>query len=160
MKTIIRLALCTLLSLPLMSAPKEKHSHAPRVGPQGGKVLESTPLHAEFFVQQDRKISVTFYDEKMKEVTPSTQQIKVIAEMKSGKKSFDLEKSTTSFISKESLPEGDGYRIVVQIKNDPASKPQNFRIDYLTVLCAGCKRAEYACTCAHAEGGEHSGHKH
>lgn len=159
MKKIVQLVLSALLTLPLISS-EDHHSHAKLVGPQGGKVLESTPLHAEFFVQPDQKISVTFYDDSMKKVPPSMQSVKVIIESKSEKKTIELEKAALAFVSKEPITSGDGYRVVVQIKNDPAAKPQNFRIDYITALCGGCKRAEYACTCEHAEGGNHSGHKH
>jgi hypothetical protein len=32
-------------------------------GPKGGRVLATEPLQAEFFVQPDKKVSITFYDE-------------------------------------------------------------------------------------------------
>lgn len=132
-------------------AAESDHSHKTLAGPKGGRILESSPLHAEFFVQADRKVSVTFYDASMKPVSPSTQQIKTIAEAKTGKATLEFEKTNEAFVSKTSLPEGDGYRIVVQIKNDALAKPQNFRIDYIPAICSGCKRAEYACICEHAE---------
>ena len=95
----------------------------------------------------------------MKPVPTTTQEIKVIAEPKSGKATLDFEKKADSFVSKTVLPEGEGYRVVVQIKNDAAAKPQNFRIDYHTEVCGECKRAEYACICEDA-GGDHSDHSH
>ena len=132
-------------------AAESGHSHKTIAGPKGGKILESTPLHAEFFVQADRKVSVTFYDADMKPVAPSTQKLKVIAEAKPDKATLEFEKMNDAFISKTTLPEGNGYRVVVQIKTDTSAKPQNFRIDYIPAICNGCKRAEYACTCEHAE---------
>ena len=42
---------------------------------------------------------------------------------------------------------GDGYNIVVQLKQTPEAKPQIFRFTYDASICGGCKRAEYACTC-------------
>ncbi len=131
-------------------AAESGHSHQALAGPKGGKIVESLPLHAEFLVQADKKVSVTFYDDTMKPITPSTQQVKVIAEAKTGKTVLEFEKTGAAFLSKTTLPDGDGYRLVLQIKNDPAAKPQNFRIDYHSALCKGCQRAEYACTCEHA----------
>ena len=43
-------------------------------------MLETEPFHAEFFVQPDKKVSITFYDESMKPVAPEEQIVKVIAE--------------------------------------------------------------------------------
>lgn len=163
MKSIAHLLITGLLavsSISAFAAGGEKHAHKPIPGPNGGKVLESEPLHAEFFVQPDRKVRVTFYDEAMKPSAHAAQQVKVIAEAKSGKATLEFEKSGDALVSKTALPEGDGYRIVVQIKNDAAAKPQNFRVDFHTETCSGCKLAEYACTCDHAEGGDHSGHGH
>ena len=85
MKKIVQLVLSALLTLPLISA-EDHHSHAKLVGPQGGKVLQSTPLYSEFFVQPDQKVSLTFYDKTMKKVAPTTQLIKVIIESKLEKK--------------------------------------------------------------------------
>ncbi len=131
----------------------------PISGSKGGKILSSTPLHAEFFVQPDRKVSITFY-EALKQVAPSGQEIKVIAEAPMGKVTLEFEKDATGYISKTALPAGDGYRIVVQIKNDATAKSQNFRVDFHTEICKECGHPEYACTCAHAAGGDHSGHGH
>ncbi len=131
----------------------------PISGSKGGKILSSVPLHAEFFVQPDRKVSITFYDEALKQVAPTGQEIKVIAEAPTGKVTLEFEKGATGYLSKTALPAGDGYRIVVQIKNDATAKPQNFRVDFHTEICKECGHPEYACTCAHA-GGDHSGHGH
>jgi hypothetical protein len=141
-------------------AKAEAHAHKLIPGPKGGKVLESKPLYAEFFVEPDKKVSVTFYDTTMKPVAPSAQEVKVITEAKSGKTILEFTKSGDGLVSKTALPDGDGYRIVVQIKNEATAKPQNFRVDYHTEICGGCKRAEYACSCDHATGGDPSGHGH
>lgn len=157
MKCILSLLFITVLvSLNAYAADDHKHKVIP--GPKGGKVLESEPLHAEFFVQPDRKVSVIFYDEAMKPVAASVQEVKVIAEAKTAKTTLEFIKTGDGFVSKTALPDGDGYRVVVQIKNNAAAKPQNFRIDYHTEICKECKRAEYACACEHAEGGEHKAH--
>jgi hypothetical protein len=127
-------------------------------GPKGGKLLENEAPRAEFFVNQDRKVEVTFYDENLKPVAPTEQIVNVIAEAESGKAKLELEKTGTGFISKTALPEGDGYMIVVQIKSSPSAKNQNFRVPFHSESCPECQRAEYACICE--EHGEGDGHDH
>ncbi|HEY5953310.1 MAG TPA: hypothetical protein VIT18_03040 [Terrimicrobiaceae bacterium] len=147
------LILLTIVATSAYSA--DEHDHKVIPGPKGGKVLETDPLHAEFFVQPDRKVSVTFYDQAMKPVAPGEQVVKVIAEAPSGKTTLDFEKSGDALVSKTALPEGDDYRVVLQIRQTADGKPQNFRIDYSTETCSDCKRPEYACVCS-----DHAGHGH
>jgi hypothetical protein len=151
MKLIPSLILAVLVTLPVCAAPGHKHA----AGPNGGRILETTPFHTEFFVQPDRRIRLTFLDEAMKPAAAGAQEAKAIAEAKTGKVSLEFEKNGDALVSKTALPEGDGYRIVVQIKPESGAKPQNFRVDYLTHVCGGCKLAEYACICDHASGGGH-----
>lgn len=158
MKHILAVVLATTIVAATAFAAEKGHAHKVVPGPKGGKILEMEPLHAEFFVQPDKKASVTFYDSAMKPVAPVAQQVKVIAEAKTGKVTLEFEKAGDAFVSKTVLPEGDGYRVVIQIKNDFSAKPQNFRVDYHAEICAECKRAEYACACEHAEGAEHKAH--
>jgi hypothetical protein len=155
----------SLLLLPLFLAPcsqgAEDHQHRKIVpGPKGGKILEIGSGHAEFFVQADKKVRVMLYDEAMKPVLPQAQEVKVIAEAKAGQAVLELEKTGEAFVSKSALPDGDGYRVVVQIKNDRAAKPQNFRIDYRPEVCGGCQRAEYACICEGHAADEAPKHSH
>jgi len=141
--------LCALLLTATAAMAAESHSHKTLPGPKGGRILESTPRHAEFLVRPDRKISVTFYDAALKPVAPSTEEVKAIAEAKTGKTAFEFEKTGDALVSKEALPAGDGYRVVVLIKSQAGAKSQNFRIDYREEICGECKRVEYACICGH-----------
>ena len=51
-------------------------------------------------------------------------------------------------VSREPLPEGDGYNLVVQVRANAEAKPQNFRFAFLNHICLGeCENPEYACTC-------------
>ncbi len=116
-------------------------------GPKGGRLLEVDGQKAEFFVTQDKKIEITFYDAAMKPVAPAEQVVAVIAEARSGRTKVDLEKTATGYISTAPVPEGTPYRVVVQMRSKPGTKPQNFRVDLDLTNCGGCNRAEYACTC-------------
>jgi hypothetical protein len=119
-------------------------------GPKGGRLLENVPHKAEFFVTKDQKAEITFYDAALKPVAPGTQVVAINVEPKSGRARLDLEKTATGFISKTPLPDSSTpYRVVVQIREKPDASPKNFRIDLDLAVCGECRRAEYACTCAH-----------
>lgn len=116
-------------------------------GPKGGRLLETEPQKAEFFVNKDRKVEISFYDAALKPVAPTTQVVSVTAEPKSGRTKLDLEKTADGYVSKSALPEGEPYRVVVQVRPTPDAKPQNFRVDLDLSICNECKHPEYACTC-------------
>jgi hypothetical protein len=154
----IILAILTVAATAAFSAEGQSRQAIP--GPKGGKVLETKPLHAEFFIQPDKKVSITFYDESMNPVAPGDQVVKVIAEAPSGKATLDFEKTGDAFVSTAALPEGDGYRLVVQVKQSGDAKPQNFRLEYHTEMCGECKHPEYACICENHSGAGRQGHAH
>jgi len=116
-------------------------------GPKGGRLLETEPQKAEFFVNADRKAEISFYDANLKPVAPGSQVVAVTAEPKSGRAKVEFEKTATGYVSKTALPEGEPYRVVVQVRTTPEAKPQNFRVDFNLETCGECKHPEYACTC-------------
>lgn len=118
-------------------------------GPKGGRILEKTSPKAEFFVEQDKTISITFYDAAMKPVPAADQSVTVIADAKTGKEKMEFEKKGNALVSKTKLPAGDGYNLVVQFKEKADAKPQNFRFKLDLGTCGECKRAEYGCICGH-----------
>ena len=116
-------------------------------GPKGGRLLEADGFKAEFFVEKDRTVNVTFYDTDLKKVPATTQSATAVAEAPSGKKTIEFEKRNDELVSKEPLPEGEGYNVVMRIKTAEGGAPKNFRIPLETHICGGCQHAEYACTC-------------
>ncbi len=130
-------------------------SAKPIAGPKGGRIVTTEAPHVEFFVEKDRTVAVTFYDAALKPVAPGSQVISVIAEDKSGKAQLALEKTATVFSSKQALPEGDDYTVVVQVRDAAGAKPKNYRVLFHDEICKECKRAEYACICDDAGHEEH-----
>lgn len=130
----------------------------PLPGPKGGKILTVAAPHAEFFVEPDRRITVSFYDAKMQPLPPGSQVVTAIAEAKSGKATLALDRTATGFTSRTTLPDGDAYTIVVQIRDTAGTRPTNYRVLFHDEICPDCKRAEYACACDDA--GKGHGHKH
>ena len=89
----------------------------PIPGPKGGRILTTDAPHAEFFVEKDRKVVVSFYDKALKPVALSGQVVTAIAEAKSGKKTLEFVEQNGALVSKTALPDGDDYNVVVQIKD-------------------------------------------
>ena len=146
MKTSLKLvALAGVLCAGLLTLNAADKKHLG--GPKGGRLLEKTEPKAEFYVEKDHTVSITFYDAALKSVPAAAQSVTVIADGKDGKARVEFEKKGDVLVSKSKLPEGDGYNLVVQFKQTADAKPQNFRFKLETHACGGCKRAEYACTC-------------
>lgn len=146
MKRILPILIATLTLSAAIAA--DDHDHKPTAGPNGGRVIEIEGGHAEFFIQPDKKVRVTILGEGNKAVAPGEQKVSVVAEAPSGKAKLAFAKTAEAFVSETPLPDGDGYRVVLQIRATDAGKAQNTRIDYHTEVCGECKHPEYACTCA------------
>jgi hypothetical protein len=94
MNTLLKTTLI-LFAIASTAFAEKEHSHdKPIPGPKGGRILEVEGGHAEFFVQPDNKVSITFYDSEMKPAAPDEQVVKVVAEAPSGKTTLDFEKSS------------------------------------------------------------------
>lgn len=131
----------------------------PIAGPKGGRVVTTDAPHVEFFVEKDRTVVVSFYDKDLKAVPVAGQVVSATAEAKSGKVKLVFAAKNGALVSTASLPEGDDYTVVLQVRDTAEAKPKNYRILFHDEVCGECKRAEYACICDDAGGGEH-GHKH
>jgi hypothetical protein len=136
-------ALCAGL-FPLNAADKKLEA-----GPRGGRLLQKTTPTAEFLVEKDRTVSITFYDDKLRPLPVGNQMVTVIAEAKTGKTRLELTRKDGRLVSQTPLPEGDGYTVVVMLKAREDAKSQNLRFTLDMSNCGGCKRNEYACICDH-----------
>lgn len=148
--TIAKLALTAAVALAVVPSSFADEAKGVEAGPRKGRLLATDSPRPEFFVEKDHTVSVKFYDKDKKVVKPTDQQITVIAsgKEKSQKKKLKLEKKGDALVSKEKLPEGDGYNLVVQVRAKAKAKPKNFRFFFLNHICGGsCKNPEYACTC-------------
>jgi hypothetical protein len=148
MKTTIRLfTLAGALCVGLLAAnAAEKKELA---GPKGGRLLEKSEPKAEFFLEKDHSVTITFYDAALKPVPAAAQTVTVIADAKDGRKTVEFEKKGDVLVSKTKLPDGDGYNLVVRFKQSAEARPQNFRFRLDTHTCGECQRSEYACICGH-----------
>lgn len=144
MMKLALVALGAIITLPVSFAQEAKEVEA---GPRKGRLLATDYPRPEFFVEKDHTVSVKFYNKEKKVVEPKDQKVTVIA-TGSAKAKLQLEKKGEALVSKEKLPEGDGYNLVVQVRPNATAKPKNFRFTFLNHICLGsCKNPEYACTC-------------
>jgi hypothetical protein len=141
MKTLLQIL--AIIAISIAPALADKNVKA---GPRKGLLLGTTPS-AEFFVEKDRTVSIAFYDAELKAQAPSAQVVTATAEAPSGKAKLEFEKKGNMLVSKSPLPEGEGYQVVLQVKDTADAKAKNFRIKLLTHICKGCSNPEYACTC-------------
>ncbi|MGH7943965.1 MAG: hypothetical protein ACREH8_07650 [Opitutaceae bacterium] len=130
----------------------------PLAGPKGGRILTTEAPHAEFFVEKDRTVTVTFYDKALKPVALTGKVVSATAEAKSGKVTLAFVEKNGALVSRTALPEGDDYTVVVQVRDNASARPKNYRVLFHDEICGDCKRAEYACVCEDA-GKEHA-HDH
>lgn len=154
MKNMLKLLLTSLA----ITATALSLSAKPISGPKGGRILTTDAPHAEFFVEKDRTVVVSFYDQALKPVPVSGQVVMATAEAKTGKVKLEFTEKNGALVSNTTLPEGDGYTVVVQVKANATATPKNYRVVYHDEICAECKRAEYACVCDDA--GSEKSHKH
>ncbi|MCC6415616.1 MAG: hypothetical protein IT582_06880 [Opitutaceae bacterium] len=151
MKTIRKIILTSFARLATAVAFAAK----PIPGPKGGKIVTAEAPHVEFFVEKDRSVIVSFYDKDMKPVTPAGQVVSAVAEAKTGKVTLAFTAKDGALVSTAPLPEGDGYRVVVQVRDTAEARPKNYRVEFHEEVCGECKRAEYACICDEAGGDKH-----
>lgn len=132
----------------------------PLAGPKGGRILTTEAPHAEFFVEKDRSVVVTFYGTDLKPMPVAGRVASATAEAKSGKVKLDFTEKNGALVSTNKLPDGDDYTVVVQLKDNANAKPKNYRVSYHDEVCGECKRAEYACVCEDHGAEKEKDHKH
>ncbi|MEO7413821.1 MAG: hypothetical protein ABIZ81_10725 [Opitutaceae bacterium] len=144
MKTNLRQFLLVSITL---AASAVAFAAKPIAGPKGGKILTAAAPHAEFFVEKNRTVTITFYDANLKPVAPAGQVITGVAEAKTGKVGLEFATKGGALVSNIPLPAGDDYQVVLQVRDTASARPKIYRVQFDAAICGECKRAEYACIC-------------
>jgi hypothetical protein len=150
MKTtrILPLAIAILSSLTLHAGPN--HSHEKKEpGPNGGRILTSIEPHAEFLVTADRKVQITFVDDNEKAIAPAAQVVTITTGERAAPVKMTFAKTGDTLVSEQTVPEGNNFPVVVQIKTTPDAKTTVEKFTLNLSSCPDCKYAEYACICSH-----------
>ena len=124
------------------------HDHI-KAGPNKGRMISSVTPQAEFFVMDNGRVQISFFDVDMKAVAPAGQTVSVI----SGERISPLEMSFTAednaLVSKEALPKGNNFPTVVAIKTNADSEEVVTKFTLNLSDCSSCSNKEYACECHH-----------
>jgi hypothetical protein len=147
-KHILIVAIAILTSLAAHAG--KDHSHEKKVaGPNGGRILTSIEPHAEFLVTADRKVQITFVDDALKPIAPAAQVVTITTGERSAPVKMTFAKTGDTLVSEQTVPEGNNFPVVVQIKTTPDAKASVEKFTLNLSNCPDCKYAEYACTCSH-----------
>ncbi len=154
--------LSTLVAFTLactLHAADEKHPHDHghgkiKAGPTGGRLITEVEPHAEFFVNKDNKVEIRFIDDDNKVVPPGEQVVTVTLGERSAPTKLSFSKEGDKLISDKTIPAGNDYPTVVQIRAKEGAKAVNEKFNLNLESCPTCKNKEYACTCAHGHGHE------
>jgi len=142
-------AIALMTPLASLAAEGDDHDHAIKeAGPNGGRLVTAVEPHLELLVTDDRKVKITFLDDKKQAVEPGATTVKLTCGDRANPVRMTFEKEGKSLVSKEELPEGKNFPAVLQVKND--GKPVFERFQLNLADCPGCEYLEYACTCDHA----------
>ena len=124
------------------------HDHI-KAGPNKGRMISTVTPQAEFFVQDNGKVKITFFDKEMNVVAPSGQSVSVV----SGERISPVELTFTAegdaLVSTEALPAGNNFPTIVAIKSNADAKEVVTRLTLNLSDCSSCSNQEYACECHH-----------
>ena len=143
------LAACALI-LPASGADKDKHhDHESKVGPTNGRLITSVEPRVEFLVTADRRIELRFVDSADKVVAPGEQEVTVTLGERAKPTRLTFSKEGDKLVSSGTIPEGNDYPTVVQIRAKAGAKPVNEKFNLNLTKCPTCANSEYNCKCDH-----------
>ncbi len=124
--------------------------------PNGGRHLAKPSPAAEFLVQPDRRVRVTFVDDAGAPVPATEQAVTVTAGDRSAPTKLTFVRAGDVLLSEQALPAGNDFPAVVQVKANAEARPVVERFHINLSVCGECQLAEYACVCSHG----HDEHAH
>jgi hypothetical protein len=142
--TVFSLLVFLVCTASLVNAHEKKTA-----GPNGGRLLTVVEPHAEFFVTAERKVQITFVDDNLQPIAPTAQTVIVTAGNRSAPTTLNFARRGNVLLSEGTLPAGNDFPTVVQIKTTPEAKTTVARFNLNTIVCSECQNAEYACICDH-----------
>lgn len=117
--------------------------------PQGGRLLRHVQPNAEFLVTPERKVQITFLDQTGKAIAPTGQQVTVYTGRRTAPVKLAFTPSGNALLSDSTVPEGDDFPTVVQIKVSADAPVVTEKFNLILTECGECHLPEYACICGH-----------
>ena len=149
----MKMKLITILTVALGLLSSQAHERL-TVGPGDGRLayLDSTTTpNAEFNVK-DGKVSITLLDKDLKVIPPTEQTVAITAGEKGSAQKLTVTKEGNAFVA--TLPKGEDYWCIMQLKEKKDAKSITFRVHYRSEVCAVCKKADWRCTCGNKGSGK------
>jgi hypothetical protein len=143
-----RLALTFLVAITTFPTIQAAET-ARKAGPNNGRLITSVEPHAEFFVNEEKKVEIRFVDGASKVVPPAEQEVVVTLGERSKPTRLTFTKDGDKLVSDKTVPEGNDYPTVVQIRAKAGAKAVNEKFHLNFTKCGGCENPEYSCTCGH-----------
>jgi len=94
-------------------------------------------------------VEIRFINDDNKVVAPGEQVISVTLGDRSAPTKLSFAKDGDKLVSDKTIPAGNDYPTVVQIRAKEGAKPVNEKFNLNLEQCPTCKNKEYACTCVH-----------
>jgi hypothetical protein len=120
-----------------------------KAGPNDGRLITSIQPNAEFFVNAEKKVEIRFVDAASKVVPPGEQEVVVTLGDRSKPTRLTFTKDGDKLVSDKTVPEGNDYPTVVQIRQKAGAKAVKEKFNLNFTKCGGCDNPEYSCTCGH-----------
>lgn len=124
------------------------HDHV-KAGPNSGRMIENVSPKAEFVVLDGGKVQITFFDDAMKVVAPSSQVVSVVSGERSNPVELTFTAQGQSLISTEALPAGNNFPTIVAIKANADAEEVITKLTLNLNDCSSCSNKEYSCECHH-----------
>lgn len=130
---------------PTAAAAKEEKKN----GPTNGRLITSVTPNVEFLITADKKVEIRFVDAANKVIAPADQVVTVTLGERSAPTKLSFTKDGDKLVSDKTIPAGNDYPTVVQIKAKAGEKAVLEKFNLNLDKCPTCKFQEYNCTCEH-----------
>ena len=150
---IMKLKLTAILALALSLFTAAAHERI-TVGPGDGRLayLDSITTPSAEFNVKDGKVRITLLNKELKAIAPTDQSLAITAGKQGSAKKLVVTKEGNEFIA--TLPEGEDYWCIFQLKETKTAKPITFRVHYRSAVCAECSKPEWRCICGNKGSGK------
>ncbi|MGJ8673584.1 hypothetical protein [Rubritalea sp.] len=126
----------------------EGHDHA-TAGPNQGLLITEVSPQAEFLVLESGKVQISFYDDSMTAVAPSTQTVTVVTGVRTSPTELSFTTEGNVLMSEQAIPSGNNFPTIVAIKPSEGAEEVITKFTLNLSDCPTCDNKEYACECHH-----------
>jgi hypothetical protein len=153
-RNTMKTSLLTLAAMLLLGITRTLGHGGVELGPNGGRIVEfskNETLHGEVTLTNGQ-FHVSILDKEMKPVAVTEQSLVVTGGDRAKPEKPKVEVQGGRFVF--SALKGDDYLLVLQFRENPASKAITARIEFDAAICSACKNPEWLCKCSSEKEGK------